>query len=386
MAERVDSGNSRSTALPKVMVLGFRGFPGIEGGIETHAENLYPLLSRLGCQIEAVVRSRYFPTGAVPDWMNIRFRRVWSPPPRLKGLETLVHSLLGVFYAVCRRPDVLHVHAIGPAIVVPLAKFFGLRVVFTHHGPDYDREKWGRIARFVLLCGEKLGARFSDQRISVSKTIAKMLEVRYGRESTVIPNGVRVQELPTSRAVLDELGLAPQRYLLQVSRMVPEKRQLDLIRAFNRVRPQGWKLVLVGGLHPVDDYVRKVVREAEATPGVVLAGFRSGRSLRELYGHAGLFVLPSTHEGLPIVILEALSFGLPVLASGIEANREVGLPADSYFTPGDIVELSQKIARCIGHAWGTSDKSRVRNWVRAHYDWQRIAEQTLEVYRLALCR
>ena len=298
-----------------VMVLGMRGFPGVQGGIETHAENLYPILSRLGCRVEALVRKRYFPRDYPDVWMNIRFRRLWSPPPRLKGLETFLHSLIGLFYALCRSPDLLHVHAVGPGLVVPLAKLFGLRVVFTHHGPDYDREKWGPMARLVLLCGEKLGACFSDQRIAVSRTIARLLRDRYRIDSTVIPNGVRVQELPASTTALEELGLSPQRYVLQVSRMVPEKRQLDLIDAFKRVRPQGWKLVLVGALEPLDDYVRKVVREAEAAGDVVLAGFRSGDSLKELYGHAGLFVLPSTHEGLPIVPVSYTHLTLPTIYS-----------------------------------------------------------------------
>ena len=229
----------------KVLVLGIRGIPGVQGGVETHAEHLYPRIAALGCEVEAIVRTPFVDKGTA-SFGTIRLRRIWSP--RWTGVEALVHSLLGVVYAGVTRPDILHVHAVGPALVVPLARLLGLRVVMTHHGPDYDRDKWGPMARRVLRLGERLGVEFSNARIVISSVIARSIERQFDRDSVLIPNGV-VPGAPTlATDVLDRLGLQPGRYFLHVGRMVPEKRQLDLIRAYVMAAVPGWKLVLVGGL------------------------------------------------------------------------------------------------------------------------------------------
>jgi glycosyltransferase involved in cell wall biosynthesis len=363
----------------RVLVLGLRGFPNVEGGIERHAEHLYPLLAELGCDVEVLVRSPYHPSVKPCMYRGVRLTRLWSP--RAGAFETIVHTLLGVLYAGIARPDVLHLHAVGPAIFTPLARVLGLRVVVTHHGADYDREKWSGFARWVLRTGEHFGMRWSNARIAISQTIQRLIERRHQRASVLIPNGVDLPELPGSSEHLAALGLARQRYVLQVSRFVREKRQLDLVRAFAEAELPGWKLALVGGLEPETDFVREVRELAEATPGVVLTGFQQGEALRELFGHAGVFVLPSSHEGLPIALLEALSFGLPVIASDIPANIEMELPQDSYFPLGDVDALAARIRQVAGaDGDGHARIDRSRRWVAARYDWRDIARRTMAVY------
>ncbi|HET7608093.1 MAG TPA: glycosyltransferase, partial [Gammaproteobacteria bacterium] len=140
----------------RIMVLGLRGIIDVQGGIETHARRLYPLLARLGCDVEIVQRSPYYPRqGRRREWRGIALTYIWSPKTRV--VETAVHTLLGVLYAAIKRPDVLHLHAVGPGLLAPLARLFGLRVVVTHHGADYEREKWGPLAKAVLRTGERLG-------------------------------------------------------------------------------------------------------------------------------------------------------------------------------------------------------------------------------------
>src|SRR5262249_52916705 len=156
-----------------------------------------------------------------------------------------------------------------------------------------------------------------------------------------IPNGAVPVQLQAQSAEIERFGLQRGRYFLQVSRIVPEKRQLDLIHAYNQARPPGWKLVLVGGAGK-DEYSLKVHEAAQAA-GVIMAGFQRGVALAQLYTHAGAFILPSSHEGLPIALLEALSYGLPVLASDIPANLEVALPPASYFPLGDVTALAQRL-------------------------------------------
>ncbi len=368
----------------RVMVLGLRGFPGIQGGVETHAEHLYPRLRDMGCDVEVIVRSPYWDAAAVARATpGIRFTSLWSPST--SGAEAFLHSFLGVLYAGWRRPDVLHIHAIGPALFAPLAKLLGLRVVMTHHGPDYDREKWNRAAKALLRAGERLGVLFSDARIVISRVIGDLVQRKYHRSSDCIPNGVDIPPDIAPGETLAAFGLEPGRYVLNVSRMVPEKRHLDLIDAFPQAGLTGWKLVLVGGLSEQDAYVGRVRSAAERSPDVVLTGFQTGRALAELYGNAGVFALPSTHEGLPIALLEALSHGLPSIASDIPANQEVDLSPEHYFHVGQVEDLARCLHDIATKTRDADDRDRTKLWVRSKYDWHSIAVDTLELYK-RVCR
>jgi glycosyltransferase involved in cell wall biosynthesis len=361
------------------MVLGIRGIPAVQGGIETHAEQLYQRLASLGCNIEVVVRTPFAPA-KVSAVGPIRLRRIWAP--RAPGYEAFVHSLLGVLYAGFTRPDVLHIHAIGPAICTPLARLFGLRVVVTNHGPDYDRDKWGPFPRWVLRIGESLGMRYAHARIAISRVIQELILSKYGRSSDLIPNGSVPVSLQADTHEIERFGLQRGRYFLQVSRIVPEKRQLDLIRAYSLAQPSGWRLVLVGGAGS-DRYSQEVISAARAA-GVVLAGFQRGLTLAQLYSHAGAFVLPSSHEGLPIALLEALSYGLPVIASEIPANREINLDAASYFPVGDVAALATRLSEVAQVPQNDAARETRRRWVADTYDWERIARQTHAVYQRVL--
>ncbi|HVO45943.1 MAG TPA: glycosyltransferase family 4 protein [Steroidobacteraceae bacterium] len=363
----------------KILVLGVRGIPNVPGGVETHAEELYERIAGLGCDVEVVVRTPYVPANQTPP-EGVRLRRIWAPS--IPGPEALIHSLLGVLYAGIARPDILHIHAVGPAIVTPIARLLGLHVVVTHHGPDYDRDKWGWFARLILRAGEHAGMHYSHARIAISKVIADLIRAHCDRGSDLIPNGTIPADMQAQTSELERYGLTSGRYFLQVSRIVPEKRQLDLIDAYVASGQKEWKLVLVGPAD-VSDYSRRVTVAAEAA-GVVLAGLKKGAALKQLYSHAGGFVLPSSHEGLPIAILEALSYGLPVIASNIPANLEIGLDADSYFPVGDLGALTHKLQRMTQTPQDEATRDARKRWVAERYDWSRIAVQTLDVYRKVL--
>jgi glycosyltransferase involved in cell wall biosynthesis len=365
-----------------VMVLGLRGFPHVQGGVETHAEHLYTELARLNCDVEIVVRDNYQPDTNAAVWKGMRFKRLWAP--RKKSLEAIVHSVFGVLYAAVRRPDVLHIHAIGPALVTPLARLFGLKVVVTHHGPDYDRQKWGRAAKAALRFGERFGMNFASKRIVISNVIRNLVLDKYSRDSTLIPNGVTPPDIPKSTGALDQFGLTAGKYVLLVSRLVPEKRHLDLIDAFSRAGLDGWKLVLVGASDHPDEYTRSVLAAAKETPNVVCTGFQSGLALRELYAHAGTFVLPSSHEGLPIAMLEALSYGLPVIASDIPANMEVNSAGIDYYPLGDVPALAKQLGVNAKAARDPAHSDMVKRQLAERYRWSSIAVETRGVYRQAV--
>ncbi len=364
----------------RVTMLGLRGFPGVQGGVETHASHLCPLLVGMGCEVTVLVRAPYQPTEIGKQWNGVNFVPLWTP--KSKGLEAIVHTFLGVLYAgLVFRPDVLHIQAIGPALMTPLARLLGLRVTVTHHGPDYDRQKWGRFARFALRLGERFGMRYSNARIVISRVIATIVKQAHSCSSHLVPNGVVLPEIPASSDALNPFGLESGKYVVLVSRLVPEKRHLDLIEAFNRAAIPGWKLAIVGASDHPDAYVLDVLAKAKASPNVVCTGLQTGSVLRELYGHAGLFVLPSSHEGLPIALLEALSYGLPVIASDIPANLEVGLPSHQYYPLGDVAALSSLMQEFSRHEISKDSRETLRTWVAGRFDWKKIAEQTLGVYR-----
>ncbi|HUZ33186.1 MAG TPA: glycosyltransferase family 4 protein [Xanthobacteraceae bacterium] len=364
----------------RVIMLGMRGFPDVQGGVEKHAEKLCPLLHRMGCDVEVIVRARYMPRDR-SEWHGVRFLRVWSP--RSNSLETIVHTFLGVLIAAWKRPDVLHIHAVGPALFVPLARLFGLRVIVTHHGADYEREKWGRFAKLILRAGEAFGMRLANRRIAVSQVTTRIVEKKYHVDCTYIPNGIELPQIPTTVSVLTRLGLNPRKYVLMVGRLVPEKRQTDLIRAFGKAELKGWKLVLVGDSDHRGPYQQTIRRLAAEDPAVIMTGVQTGLALQELYAHAGLFVLPSSHEGLPIALLEALSYGLPVVASAIPANLEIGLDGRHYFAIGDIDALTERLKQFAGKLASPATRRSTRRSLAARQNWSSVAERTLRLYNQA---
>lgn len=380
----------KGTGPMKVVVIGTRGIPRIQGGVETHCEELYPRLVEKGCEVVVVRRSCYVrPDNRMEEYRGVKLHDLYAP--RKKSLEAIVHSFLAVCYARKVHADVLHCHAVGPSLVVPFARLLGLKVVMTHHGPDYDRKKWGFMARFALRLGERWGVRFANRVIVISALIRDMLEKKYHRcDTALIYNGASRPVLAEGTGYVRSLGLESGRYVVALGRFVEEKGFDLLIRAFSAYEKglsagkgasekQQYRLVIAGAADHKSAYAASLRRLAEEN-SVVLAGFLRGSRLNELMTHAALFVLPSFHEGLPISLLEAMSYRLPVLVSDIPANREVGLPVEDYFLCGDETALEKALSEKLRDgAVGRKD------YDLSLYDWDYIAGQVYQVYE-SLCR
>lgn len=365
-----------------IVALGLRGIPNVPGGVEAHAAELYPRLQALGAEVTVVGRSPYRVPNAPGTWRGVKIKWLWSP--KLQGVEALVHTFIGVLYAAAKRPDVLHIHAVGPWLFAPLAKVLGLKVVVTHHGQDYLREKWNAPARALLRLGERVGMNFADERIVISNSILALARENYRRPATLIPNGVANVQPVASKQLLERYGLTSHRYIIQVSRLVPEKRQLDLIAAFNAAQLSGWKLLLVGGAQGSQRYANLVREQCNANAAIVNTGFLSPPEVQELLSHAGIFALPSSHEGLPIALLEAMVLGTPVLASDIPANREMGLDEASYFPVGDTQSLTARLRDLA--AATPQERALLARRLRdacGRFNWDTIAESTLQVMQRA---
>lgn len=360
----------------KIVVLGTRGFPNVQGGVETHCENLYPRLVKLGCEVTVLAREPYVGSEEY-SYRGVKIKPIACA--KQKFLEAFIHTRKGVLEAARLKPDILHIHAIGPSLFVPMARRLGIKVVMTHHGPDYNRAKWNTLAKVVLRRGEKNGCKNSDAVIAISGEIAKNIKGKFGRIAEVIPNGVVIPERLQTEDALKSHGLEKGRYILAVGRFVPEKGLHDLIKAFQS--GTGWKLVIAGKADHEDKYSIDLKRGAAENPNIVLPGFITGKPLQELYSHAGLFVLPSYYEGLPIALLEAMSYGLSCIASGIPANKEVGLAEERYFKAGDIEGLNAKIREFVAKPMTSEERSRQTALLKEKYDWDKIAEETLKIYR-----
>jgi len=358
----------------KIIVLGTRGIPDVLGGVETHCEQLYPRISELGNEVTVITRTPYMKDRSLESHKGVKLKHIFAP--KQKSIEAIVHTFLGVMYASFKRPDVLHIHAVGPMIMTPLARLLGLKVVVTNHGPDYDRQKWGKLAKFILKTGEYLGTKTANKVIVISDVIKSILSKNYNRYDThLVYNGVNIPEIAIADNYIKSIGVDKGKYIIAVGRFVEEKGFSDLIKAFSIIKTP-YKLVLIGDADHETAYSKQLKKEA-VEAGVILTGFIKGKQLNQVFSHARLFVMPSYHEGLPIALLEAMSYNLDVLVSDIPANIEVSLNIKYYFKVRQIEELADKIKKILSQSRSNNDYSDLIN---TNYNWNKIALETNHIY------
>jgi glycosyltransferase involved in cell wall biosynthesis len=359
-------------------MLGLKGLPGAFGGVERHVEELGAQLVARGHEVLAYVRPFYTPEEIVVR--GVQTKRL--PTIHSKHLDATLHTFFGAWHAGLRDFDIVHFHGIGPAAFAPITRGLGRTVVVTIHSLDYKRDKWNRAAKWMLRQGEKVAVRAADRVICVSRAIA---ESHRGAKRPVvhIPNGVSEPTPRPPRLITERWGLRGGDYVFYAGRISPEKGVHHLVRAFHQV-PGDRRLVLAGGTSHTDDYLRALDREKDSR--TLLVDYQEGDALAELYSNAAAFVLPSDHEGMPVALLEAWSYGLPTLASDIEPCREIaGAEGERsrYFPKGDVTALAERLTALLG----ADDRHEMAARARAHalsaYGWAAIAAQVEEQYRLA---
>ncbi len=352
----------------RIIVLGTRGIPDIQGGVETHCEELYPRLADLGHDITIITRTPYVKNHKNNTFKGVRLKHIFAP--KNKTFEAIIHTFLGTLYAGYKRPDFLHIHTVGCMLLTPFAKLLGLKVIVTNHGPDYNRKKWGKTAKKIIQLGEKLGTKYADKIIVISELIDNILKNNYNRNDAVlIYNGVTIPKKTNDTSYIKSLGLSKKKYIIAVGRFVEEKGFLDLLKAYSKINSKT-KLVLVGDADHESNYSKLLKKQAKGT-GVILTGFLNGEKLDQIFTHAKLFVLPSYHEGLPISLLEAMSYNLDILVSDIPANLEVNLEKDDYFDVGDIQKLTESLKRKLS----VKNKRDFSSVINKKYNWDTIANK-----------
>ncbi len=357
----------------KVAVTGLRGIPDVMGGVETHCEEMLPRVKAIHPSLDITVFARApYVKNSEYDFRGVSVVSVSSPVSVWQ--EAIVSTFNAIVAARRDGMDVIHIHAIGPALLTPLARLMGLKVVVTHHGEDYKRAKWGRFPRFALKTGERFGLWFANHVIAVSPSLTKRLQQSFpGASSRIsyIPNGA--PELPDAPGdALSRFSLEQGKYVLAVARLVPEKGLHDLIKAHAQI-DDGRKLVIVGGADHASDYSESLLKLANEN--IIFTGLQDRGTLRELYENADLFVMPSYHEGLPIAALEAGSCSTPMLLSDIQPNLDIGLPESDYFPVGNTGALAEALNRPT-YLYRVDAAE-----FRRKFDWDQIAMQTSSVYQ-----
>ncbi len=369
----------------RIAMIGQKGVPAIYGGIERHVEELSVELAKQGHDVFVYARE-WFTDKKIKKYQGVNI--IHTPTLRTKHLDAIVHTLTSTIHALIQKPDVIHYHGVGPALLSWIPRLFSskIKVVVTMHCLDRYHQKWGFFARFMLRVGEWAGCTFAHQAISVSKTIQGYCLNEYRTSTTYIPNGIKTNE-HQNYSLIDQWNLTPQKYILMVSRLVKHKGAHYLLEAWQIARQQNpellkdYKLAIVGDAVFTDDYVAKLRHIARGDNSVVFTGWQKGQELAELYDNTALLVHPSENEGLPITVLQAMSYAKPVLVSDIAEHKEVVSDEDFWFSNTDVYSLANKIAELIQKPELLKEKGKANKiLVEKNYRWEDIAKQTIAIY------
>jgi len=358
----------------KVCVIGTRGFPKIQGGIETHCEELYTkIVEKFDCEIIVFRRTPYIKE-KISIHQNIKFVDLWVP--KNKYLETFLHAFFSTIYSIFLKPDIAHYHNTGPGVFIPILKLFRIKIVFTYHNLSYTQKKWNKASSLFLNFTERVCLRYSDSFIFISNTIKDMMVKKYKITNyKIVRNGVKKPIIATTSDYIEALNLEKKKYIIAVGRFLEEKGFDYLIDAYIRTKLKDYKLVIVGDTDYPTTYSSSLKQKAIDNK-IVLTGFIKGEKLQQIFSHAQLYIMSSFEEGLPIALLEAMSYNLDVLSSNIPPNLEIGLDPEDYFEVGNSKALSDQILKKL-------ENPRIRNFdqkINETYNWDSIAVATFELY------
>ena len=368
----------------KIAYIGQKGIPATFGGIEFHIDELSRRLVKRGHRVDVYVRD-WYTNKNLRQYQGVKL--IHTPTIKTKHLDAFIHSLTSSLHSIFQDYDIIHYHALGPTVFCWLPKIFRRKVVVTLHGLDWERGKWGIFAKTFLKFTERTATYIPDEIIVVSKAQKEYFESKYGRECIYIPNGVNIpQAKPTSGIIREKFGLNGEDYLLWMGRLTPEKRVDWLIKAFKEMKSRATdlKLVIAGGSSATDKYVRKLKELARDDERIIFTGYVVGQQKEELFSNARLFVLPSYLEGLPVALLEAMSYRLPCLVSDIPPHREViseGVEG-FLFQSNDFSDFVRKLRELLENPKRLKDiGENARRKVEREYNWEEVVRKTEKVYK-----
>ena len=367
-------------------MFGHKRIPSREGGVEIVVEELAARMAALGHEVTCYNRGGHHVSGAQFDaetgssYHGIRLKKV--PTVNKKGLAAVTSSFFGAVCSALGNADAVHIHAEGPALFCWIPKLFGKKVIVTVHGLDWQREKWKNgLGSKLIRYGEKMAVRFADEIIVLSRNVQSYFDETYGRRTVWIPNGVERPEILSADRIEKQFGLKKDSYILFLGRLVPEKGVHYLIEAFRAVCTDK-KLVIAGGSSDTDAYCSELRKQASEDDRILFTGFVQGKLLEELYSNAYLYVLPSDTEGMPLSLLEAMSYGSWCLVSDIPECTEVVGEYAAVFPAGNVEKLRDALQLlCDSPDTVHYYKQNAQDYVCGKYNWDDVTKKTLELYR-----
>ena len=369
----------------KIAMLGHKRIPSREGGIEIVVEELCTRMAELGHDVTCYNRKGHHFSGKDFDnevsdtYKGIKIKNVFTIDKR--GIAAMTASVTGAIAAAFGKFDVVHFHAEGPCAMLWLPKLFRKRCIATIHGLDHQRAKWGKLASTYIMLGEKCAVKFADEIIVLSEGVQKYFMDTYGRKTQFIPNGVNRPVLRKADIIKEKFGLEKDSYLLFLGRLVPEKGIRYLIEAFKQVQTDK-KLVIAGGSSDTEEFAAELKELAKNDARILFTGFVQGDELDELYSNAYLYVLPSDLEGMPLSLLEAMSYGNCCLVSNIEESTSVVEDKAFVFKKSDIIDLQNKLQEiCDRKEQVEKYKNEAADYICEKYNWDDIVKRTLMLYK-----
>ena len=370
----------------KIVMFGHKRVPSREGGVEIVVEELSTRMAAQGHKVTCYNRGGHHVGGAQFDegnrkqYQGVKLKTV--PTLDKKGLAAVTSSFFAGFAAAFSTAKVVHIHAEGPAVMTWLPRLFGKRVIVTVHGLDWQREKWkqGFGAKYIRW-GEKMAVKCAHEIVVLSENVQKYFRDTYGRETVFIPNGVSKPEILPAEKIKGEYGLEKDGYILFLGRLVPEKGVHYLIEAFKTVKTEK-KLVIAGSASDTDAYANRLRELAQGDERILFTGFVQGQTLQELYSNAYLYVLPSDLEGMPLSLLEAMSYGNCCITSDIPECATVTEDKAVTFPRGNVAALGEKLqALCDEPARVAGYQQTAGDFICEKYNWDDVVKQTLELYQ-----
>ena len=367
-----------------IAMLGHKRVPSREGGVEIVVGELAARMAKMGHNVTCYNRSGHHVSGAAFDearkdeYCGVNLKSVWTFDK--KGLAAMTASFSAAVCAAFGKYDVVHFHAEGPCAMMWIPKLFGKKCIATIHGLDHRRAKWGKFASWYIRTGEKCAVRFADEIIVLSENVKNYFRDTYGRETVFIPNGVLPAEQAEADIISNEYGIEKDEYILFLGRLVPEKGVKYLISAYKELDTDK-KLVIAGGVSDTSEYLDELESIAGDDPRIIFTGFVQGKKLEELYSNAYIYVLPSDLEGMPLSLLEAMSYGNCCLTSDIDECSDVLCEYGVTFKKGDVEDLKEKLQMlCDGSQIVDSYKEKAAEYICSKYDWEDITIETLKLY------
>lgn len=372
----------------KIAMLGHKRIPSREGGVEIVVEELACRMVEKGHSVTVYnrrgkhVSKETKTTEKKPKQYEYEGIHVVTVPTfEKKSLNAIVYAFLATCKAVCGHFDVIHYHAEGPCAMLWMAKFFRQHTVATIHGLDWQRAKWGGFATRFLLFGEKMAAKYADEIIVLSKNMQHYFKETYDRDTIYIPNGISRPTLRKPEIIAEKYRLKKDSYILFLARLVPEKGLHYLIDAYEKLYTDK-KLVIAGGSSHSTEYVKQIKKNIQGNSKIIMTGFVQGKELEELYSNAYLYVLPSDVEGMPISLLEAMSYGNCCVTSDISENENVIESYGHTFKKGSSTSLQKVLQEFIDHPEQVLKyKSNASDFVCNKYSWEDVTEQTIQLYK-----